>query len=123
MKKNLLLEYTKKEYYTYIYVFLLLPPTPFSYHLYSYYFHCHSKKKSFHFSQKKKYIHKKNEILADQKASLLCDCLKIFVSKNGNSFDPLSRDYKIMKDSRTNKNIKLKMKFGEKKFLKFHFQF
>lgn len=70
-------------------------------------------KKLFIFPKKKIYT-QKNEILADQKASLLCDCLKIFVSKNGNSFDPLSRDYKIMKDSRTNKNIKLKMKFEEK---------
>lgn len=87
--------------------FSLLPSLPFSYHIYSYYFHCHSKKKIFLFFPKKQ-IYTKNEIITDQIASLLCDCLKIFVSKNGNCFDPLCRDYKIMKDSRTKKELNLK---------------
>lgn len=105
--------------YIYLCLSLTSPPTP-SHITYTLIIFIAIPKKNLFIFPKKIYT-QKNEILADQKASLLCDCLKIFVSKNGNSFDPLSRDYKIMKDSRTNKNIKLKMKFGEKKIFKFHF--
>lgn len=119
MKKIYFWNIQKGILYIYLCLSLYYPPYP-SHITYTLIIFIAIPKKNLFIFPKKTNIHKKNEIITDQIASLLCDCLKIFVSKNGNCFDPLCRDYKIMKDSRTKKRIEFKMKF-EENYLKFHF--